>query len=69
MFISFSDNYGNYCYNTDKIETIYRYKEDSKLYIRFCGKSLATSFYFNSPDECFDTYKEIEKILRGKCDG
>ena len=65
MFISFSDKDGNYCYNVDKIETVYRYNEASKLSIYFKNDSLSTSFYFNSPDECFETYKEIERQLRG----
>ena len=65
MFISFSDKDGNYCYNIDKIESVHRYSETSKLYIYFNDETLATSFHFNSPDECFETYKEIERQLRG----
>lgn len=64
MFISFSDRDGSYCYNTDKIETIYRYKDASRLCIKLRDKSLATSFCFDFPEECFDTYKEIERQLR-----
>ena len=64
MFISFSDKDGNYCYNTDKIEAIYRYKDASRLYIKLRDASLTTSFYFDFPEDCFDTYKEIERQLR-----
>lgn len=63
MFISFSDLNCFYCYNTNTIELIYYNISDLFFNIMFKDKTIK-SFWFNFPDECFATFKEIERQLR-----
>ena len=64
MFISFSDRNCFYCFNSNIIESVYYDISDSYFNIKFKDKSVVKSFIFNSPDECFNIYKEIERQLR-----
>ena len=64
MFISFSDRNSFYCFNSNTIESVYYDTCNSYFSIKFKDKTIDKSFWFNSPEECFDTYREVERQLR-----